>query len=204
MYQSLHYFEQCDEQIIHAEGVFVSITQHTSREGQMRRGRLYVASRFAVETCRRAKSRCTRLVQSKCVGCVTDCKTGQTQWAKRAWWEPRLLGANWWEEEGGGGQRGENTSSVVPQPAESIADMSIMQALCGSRLYAKNNGIHRLQPRLFSRQRADSPQTRCDPTSPIGSGIRSAILRTRLYLWSHVKEEEAPSAQRRPGGICKG
>lgn len=26
----------------------------------------------------------------------------------------------------GGGQRGENMSSVVPQPAESIADMSIM------------------------------------------------------------------------------
>lgn len=50
----------------------------------------------------------------------------QRQGAKMAQWEPWLLGAYWWEVEGGGGQRGVNMPSVVPEPAESMADTGIM------------------------------------------------------------------------------
>ena len=44
-----------------------------------------------------------------------DHKTGRTQGAKMAWWEPRFLGSILMRGAGrGGGRRGENMSSVVP------------------------------------------------------------------------------------------
>lgn len=82
-------------------------------------------------------------------------------------------------------------SSVFPQPAESIADMSIMQALCGSRLYVGKqwNSQGPATSPLKAALCSDLSQTPCDLTSPICLGIRYVILGQRHYMWSHGEKE---------------